>query len=144
MNTKKIFLGLTVAGVLYYLFRDNKTDDVTEDNVEDNTKNNVVELPAYSNNGLQNLYIKNYNFSDPANLVDACKTLINEIETKQKTSGYQIFEGTFGYKNLYMYRGSAYPNYSMLQYSVFTITNIATGNSYKFGYSGGNWYFNSL
>lgn len=140
MNTKKIFIGLAAAGVLYYLLRDNKTDDVTEDNVEDNTNNNV-ELPAYSNNGLQNLYIKNYNFSDPANLVDACKKLINEIETTQKKSNYQIFEGTLGYNNLYLYRGSAYPNFSMLQYSVFTITNIAKGNSYKFGYSGGNWYF---
>lgn len=138
MNTKKIFIGLTAVGILYYLFRDNKTDDVQEGN----TKNN--ELPAYSNNGLQNLYVKNYNFSDPANLHEACKKLISEIETTQKTSGYQIFEGTLGYKNLYLYRGSAYPNFSMLQYSVFIITNIATGNSYKCGYSGGNWYFNSI
>ena len=139
MNTKKIFIGLTVAGVLYYLFRDKKTDDVTEDNTI-----NYVELPAYSDNGLQNLYIKNYEFWTPATLEDACKELITQIETTQKKSVYQIFEGNFTYNNLYLYRGSAYPNFSMLQYSAFTATNIATGNRYKFGYTGGNWYFNSI
>ena len=94
---------------------------------------------------VQNLYINNYEFWGPAVILeDACKELITQIETTQKKSGYQIFEGNFTYNNLYLYRGSAYPNFSMLQYSAFTATNIATGNSYKFGYTGGNWYFNSL
>lgn len=89
-------------------------------------------------------YVKNYNFSDPASVEEACKKLITEINTTQKNSNYQIFEGTLGLNNLYLYKGSAYPTFSMLQFSTFTITNIASGSMYKFGYTGGTWYFNSL
>lgn len=85
----------------------------------------------------------NFNFTSTT-LVEACQALISTINSTSKNTDYQLFDGTFGAGNLYMYHGSAYPNSSMLQYSAFLIMNVATGSLYKCGYSAGNWYFNSI